>query len=190
MEPAILAFRFILASVFILAGLAKLPHRREFARLIRRYEVLPPKLVSPVAALLPPIELSGGVCLALGLLMQPVAGLLGIVLCAFALVVGVNLLRGNEVDCGCFNISGPAKISWLLVGRNLALAAMAAVIVLQPPGALSADAALFGFATRGVSSGDALGVLIAATGSTAVVAIASESSRVWRARRIVSRGAA
>lgn len=183
MEFAILAVRFLLASVFMLAGLAKIPHRREFTRLVRRYGVLPPGLVAPVAALLPPLELVCGLCLAVGFSTAPIAAVLGVILGAFTVVVAANLLRGNEIDCGCFNISGPSRISWFLVGRNLVLGAMAASIVVQPPGALSLDALLFDANEHGITRSDAIGVLVATVATTAVIAMAAESANAWKALR-------
>lgn len=55
-------------------------------------------------------------------------------LIAYALAIGVNLLRGRgDIDCGC---SGPAStqpISWHLVARNFLLVTMAAATLVSAP---------------------------------------------------------
>jgi putative oxidoreductase len=174
-----LVFRFIIASVFVLAGLAKLPFRREFARLVRRYGLLPPRLVTPTALALPPLELLAGLFLLVGFATRPMAVLVGLVLCAFSGAVAINLLRGNEIDCGCFTMTGPSRLSWMLVARNLVLVSMAAVVALRPPGALSVDAALFGLDVRGVSAGDALACLALGFALFGLAAIVAESRRAY-----------
>lgn len=63
MEAAALAVRFVLATVFVFAGLAKLGGRREFAQAVRGYALLPERAVRPVAVLLPPAELAAGALL-------------------------------------------------------------------------------------------------------------------------------
>jgi hypothetical protein len=54
-------------------------------------------------------------------------------LAAFTVAVGSAVLRGLDIDCGCFGTgSGPA--SWLTVMRNLALlAAAVALLALERP---------------------------------------------------------
>jgi uncharacterized membrane protein YphA (DoxX/SURF4 family) len=99
---AALTFRFFLATVFLLAGLAKLRRRGEFARAIRRYEILPPALVLPAAWTIPPLELAAGTLLAIGLGAAVVAVILAVLLTLFSAAVATNLLRGRRFDCGCF----------------------------------------------------------------------------------------
>lgn len=183
MELVPVVFRFILAGVFVLAGLSKLPFRHEFARLVRRYGVLPPRLIGPVALALPPLELLAGLCLLAGVATRPMAVLVGLVLCAFSGALAINLLRGNEIDCGCFTMTGPTRLSWMLVARNLVLASMAVAVVLRPPGSLSVDGTLFGLDDRGVSTGDALACLVVAFASMGLAAVGAESGRAYLALR-------
>ena len=121
--------RFVLATVFLLAGAAKLADRRGFAVAVAGYGLLPSRLVRPVAAALPPVEVGAAVLLAAGILPRPVAAVLGALLVVFAGAVAVNLGRGRRMSCACFGTSVEQDLTWLTVVRNLGLVVAAAVVV-------------------------------------------------------------
>lgn len=110
--------------VFLQAGLAKLRHRELLSGVIANYRLLPSALVGPAALLLPPVELA----IAIGLLLggQALAAAAAMVLLLiFAAAMGINVSRGRrEIDCGCGRSQLRQPLSWLLVGRNLALAGL------------------------------------------------------------------
>lgn len=110
--------------VFLGAAQAKLRHTDLLGGVIANYRLLPAVLVAPVAAVLPWLEFVVGLGLMIGgaWLFAPVAiGLLVI----FAAAMGINIARGRrEIDCGCGRSDLRQPLSWLLVGRNLALAAL------------------------------------------------------------------
>lgn len=110
--------------VFLQASLAKLRHRELLAGVIANYRLLPAALVAPAAMILAPSELA----IAIGLLLggQMLAALAAIVLLViFAGAMGINIARGRRaIDCGCGRSQLRQPLSWLLVVRNLALAAL------------------------------------------------------------------
>lgn len=162
---AAVAFRFLLGTVFALAGLAKLPRRARFEDAVRGYRLVPDRLAPPIARWLPVVELAAGALLLLGLGTAPVAALLGAFLVVFTGAVAINLARGRAIDCGCYG-AGPARtIGWPTLVRNFGLLAMAAVVTAEAPAAFGLDA-LVGLGSRhGVSSANAVGLLVAATGA-------------------------
>ena len=178
MEVAALAARFVLATVFLLAGVAKLSGRRAFASGVAKYELLPPALVRPIALAIPPLELAGGLLLALGLVVRPAAALLALALCAFTVAVSTALLRGKSLDCGCFGPTAPRPITWLTVLRNLGLLALAVLVVVRPPRALALDSLVLGGGD--VSTSTALAVLVAATAAVFVTLVSNEAVRYRR----------
>lgn len=145
-----LACRFALATVFVAAALPKLARRREFELAIRGYRLVSPASAKRLAAVLPPIELAGGLLLAMGLGTRFVAAALGVCLVVFSCAVVVNLLRGRRIDCGCFGSTVESRISWWTVARNLLLLAAAMAVVENSVRALALDDLL-------VSNGHALG---------------------------------
>ena len=121
-----LAAALLLAVVFATAAAAKLIELPTFAAVVENYRILPRRLATPVAFILPVVELAT----ALGLLnptTRPVAaGGAAILLGVFAIAIGINVRRGRlTIDCGCFRSTLRQQISWWMVLRNLMLMALA-----------------------------------------------------------------
>ncbi|MBW1771132.1 MAG: DoxX family membrane protein [Deltaproteobacteria bacterium] len=90
-----------LGVIFVWAGLAKLFDLEAFAYIISAYELVPESLLVPVAIGLPVLELVAG----LGLIFD-VRGSLSIafgLLVMFAFVLWFGILKGLDIDCGCFS---------------------------------------------------------------------------------------
>ncbi|KUR70768.1 methylamine utilization protein MauE [Novosphingobium fuchskuhlense] len=125
--------------VFLQAALAKLRHRDLLAGVISNYRLLPSAMVAPAAVLLAPAEL----VIAIGLLLggQALAAAASILLLAvFAAAMGINIARGRrEIDCGCGRSQLRQPLSWLLVARNLLLAALLVPRLLPNPAPAMAD---------------------------------------------------
>ena len=125
----------LLALVFVQGGAAKLTARDEFQGVASSYRLLPPAMVPAFAALLPIAELAAGVGVILPATRHPGAALALALLVMFALAMTINLTRGRtEIDCGCFKSGFRQTISGWLVGRNLLLAAGAALLWLPAGG--------------------------------------------------------
>jgi uncharacterized membrane protein YphA (DoxX/SURF4 family) len=173
MELVAIGFRFALGTVFLLAGLAKLPRRREFVAVVRAYGVLPSRVVSLFARAVPLVELALGALLFVGLGVRLVAMLAGIVLALFSAAVAVNLARGRDLDCGCFAMGAPRHITWSLVARNAVLIAMSAVTAASGPRAFALDELVWG-AAGAVTRTDAIALLFAATVLVLALTLAGE----------------
>jgi hypothetical protein len=121
------AGRVCVGLVFILAATQKTQHWRIFSGVVANYRVLPRALVALVAALLPPVEMVLGILL-LSAQFRPFGALGAIVLLGlFAAAMAINLRRGRTaIDCGCGQSLLKQNLSWMLVGRNAALAALLA----------------------------------------------------------------
>lgn len=164
LDFAAIAFRFVLGSVFLLAGLGKLPRRSQFSDVVQSYGLLPGSLVNPVARLLPLVEIVFGGLLLLGLATHVVAGLSALALFAFSIAVGVNLARGRELDCGCFAVGAPRTITWVVLVRNAVLIATAVVVAAtRASSTLGLDGVVSSGNAGAVSDGDALALLFAGT---------------------------
>ena len=125
----------LLALVFVQGGAAKLTARDEFQGVVSSYRLLPPAMVPVFAALLPFAELAAGIGVILPATRHSGAALAFALLVMFALAMAINLARGRtEIDCGCFKSGFRQTISGWLVGRNLLLAAGAALLWLPAGG--------------------------------------------------------
>ena len=128
METIAVLGRLVLASVFALAGIAKLIDRPGSERSNVDFG-LPPLLARPVAILLPFAELA---C-AIALIPAATArwGAIGVfaLLVLFVIAIGVNLARGHAPNCRGFGQLHSEPVNWSTLMRNMVLAAIAATII-------------------------------------------------------------
>lgn len=118
----LLALRVVIGSVFVYAGATKIGHPLAFADSIATFQVLPPQLVNLVALALPPFEILTGCLLMLGIFQRQAAFALLVLTTLFALFLIQALVRGLEVDCGCFGSGRPSVLkTWASLGRDILL---------------------------------------------------------------------
>jgi len=94
-----------LGLFFVVAALPKIGDPPGFAHMVYNYKILPGPLVNPLALVMPWAELLMGLALMLGLWRRSAATLVGALLLVFIVAISVNLLRGNAIDCGCFDVA-------------------------------------------------------------------------------------
>jgi putative oxidoreductase len=120
--------RFILGTVFVLAGVAKLLDPATFAEQINYYHLSPWPLSASLAVFLPFLELISGVLLIVDKLVPGALLLLTAALLVFTFALISASVRGLDIDCGCFGKAIPAvSIGWALL-RNLALLVVSGII--------------------------------------------------------------
>lgn len=137
MAEAVQWCRFVLATVFVVAAVAKLGDRPAFEQAVVGYRLLPDRWNRVVARALPPLELTAGLLLLAGVATAAVAAGLGLLVAAFVAAVAANLARGRRITCGCFGATVERELSWWTVARNVVLLGAAAAVVAEPPAALS-----------------------------------------------------
>lgn len=108
------AFCLVLGGVFIWAGLLKLFDPLGFAESIANYRAFPHMLSFILALVLPWIEVICGVLLIIGLLRRSSAFLLSVLLVAFLVLIAVTIMRGIDIDCGCFGTFS-RKVDYTLI---------------------------------------------------------------------------
>ena len=113
--------RVILGSLFLWAGLSKMPQPENFARTVDAFHLLPQILILPTAVVIPYIECLAGLSLLLGFKTRLSACICLSLLCLFVIALGINIFRGiNDIPCGCFGIGIGDTLSMALI-RNLVL---------------------------------------------------------------------
>ena len=119
-----------LAALFAHAALSKWADLPLHEQQLAAYGV-PLALLTRAARLQPVLEL-----LAAGLLLSPLrafgAALAAALLLAYAGAMAWHCWYGHELDCGCGG--EPMPVSWALVLRNIALAALAGLAAAPPSG--------------------------------------------------------
>jgi uncharacterized membrane protein YphA (DoxX/SURF4 family) len=91
----------VFGGLFVYAGLQKNYHPYEFAEAVLAYQLIPEPLVGLTAAVLPWLELAGGLCLMAGLKRRSCLVVLGFLSAMFMAVLIITLARGLKIDCGC-----------------------------------------------------------------------------------------
>lgn len=182
MDVIALVARFALATVFLIAGLAKMADRAAVARAVSRYGLLSPQWSSRVTGWLPRFELTSALLLIVGVGTSVTAGALSVVLLIFTVAMVRVLLEGRTVECGCFGSPAAGRVTWFSVGRNLLLLTAAVTVALFPPPALT----LFAVRAHGLTghaewASVAMGTAVVLTGL-----LAAEVLRASRAARALA----
>ena len=103
-KKIILLFRFILAFVFIYASIDKIINPIEFSNNIDNYHITPIFLNNIFALIIPWIELIVGCCLLFNVLFDGAVNLTIGLLVWFIFILTQALLRGIDLNCGCFDL--------------------------------------------------------------------------------------
>jgi uncharacterized membrane protein YphA (DoxX/SURF4 family) len=120
-----LAFRAILGSLFLYAGIAKIVDPMGFALSIYNYKLLPDGLINVAAILLPWLEVIVGGSLLLGIGTAGGALIATALFSIFAGALTINLIRGLDIACGCFSTAATGgSISGFYLLRDLSLLLM------------------------------------------------------------------
>ncbi len=117
-----------LGVFFVVAALPKIADPPSFAHMVYNYRLLPGPLVNLAALTMPWAELLMGIALICGIWRRTAAWLVGALLAVFILAISINLLRGNAIDCGCFDVAS-AGLSveerlhemWMVIVRDVGM---------------------------------------------------------------------
>lgn len=131
----LLLARLVLGGTFLYASLDKIADPAAFAEAIANYHLLPPSTQGFVAAILPWVEALAGGLLLIGLMTAGASLVVAALSATFALAITSALWRGLDVSCGCFTLQpGAATAGWGHVGLDLALLAVASLVLWRGPG--------------------------------------------------------
>lgn len=165
--------RFGVGFVLLVAGAGKVRAVEEFGEAVRGYRLLPESAVALFARALPFVEMLVGLALVFGVVLRLAGAVAAALLAAFSAAVSVNLLRGREIDCGCFNLLGKNTISWWIPARNAVVLLGALYLSVYPGRALS---------VRGGSDQSSV-VVAGAVFAALLLAVVNLSALAWSARR-------
>src|SRR5947209_14128691 len=166
-----LALRLALATIFAVAGVAKLSDRRGTERALLSFRV-PKTMVPAMVIALPLLELSAAVALVPGPTARWGATLAALLLIGFIVGIAAAMLRGEEPDCHCFGQVQSAPAGGATLIRNLLLLGVALVIAIAGPGQRI---------DRGTSTGATSAIAVAA--AIAAVLLVAIALALWAKNR-------
>jgi uncharacterized membrane protein YphA (DoxX/SURF4 family) len=95
-----------LATVWLIAGGAKVGDLAGSGRAVAAFQLMPVELARIVGAALPFIELVLGALLVVGLAVRLTAGISAALLTVYIAGIAAAWARGLQIDCGCFGGGG------------------------------------------------------------------------------------
>jgi uncharacterized membrane protein YphA (DoxX/SURF4 family) len=139
--------------VWLVSGWLKVIDPNQTYLAVQAYDLLPPGLVSVVAAAIPFLELALGMLLLLGLGTRLTAVVASVVLLGFIGAVAQSWVRGLTIDCGCFGGGGQVSAGETAypqeIARDIGFLLLAGWLIVRPSSLLSMDRALSGRAPAG-----------------------------------------
>ena len=124
-----LALRIVLGGIFLYAGGLKTADPATFAGSVAAYNLLPTFGNYLVAATLPWVELLCGILLVVGYRVRAAALIVLLMNMVFVIALASAIIRGLDIDCGCFRQGGPKTTPWAALLRDLALIAGNLVLI-------------------------------------------------------------
>jgi putative oxidoreductase len=109
--------RVYIGSIFIYASMSKITDPAVFAENIAVYRIMPYWGLNLTAVILPWLELLCGFLLIIGLRTRATALILAGLFFMFTIFVIINIFRGSDITCGCFDEVGE-PIGWAKVAQN------------------------------------------------------------------------
>lgn len=121
--------RLLTGLLFLFAGLAKIADPVRFLLTLRKFDLVPETVIRFTAVYIPWVELLLGLCMVAGLLYRTSALMLAFLNAAFTIAILSVILRGMEIDCGCFGLLAdvlkiPDQADFKAVIRNIIIIAM------------------------------------------------------------------
>ena len=117
---------FLFGVVFIYSGGVKLWDPQAFAQQVQAYRILPLWGVPTFAAIMPVFELLTGAWLCTGWKRRPpILAAIGLLI-IFIVALGLVLLRGLDINCGCFGTGSDSPLMALM--RDLVLLGIAVLL--------------------------------------------------------------
>lgn len=127
----LLTLRVGLGLVFIYAGFLKVRDPIAFAGSVAAYKLLPYFLNYLVAATIPWVELFCGTLLIIGYRVRASAGIVAAMNILFIVLLASTIVRGLDIDCGCFRQGGEKTSAWIAILRDIFFLSAALILMAE-----------------------------------------------------------
>lgn len=125
----ILIARIIVGLMFIIVGVAKVANGAEFAEEIRNYQILPNFILNISAISVAWIELIAGILILFGIETKANALIILSMLIIFTTAVGIAMIKGLNINCGCYSQIASQKVGFPKIFENLGLIILTFIIL-------------------------------------------------------------
>ena len=121
--PVLTGIRILGGGLFVYAGIIKVIDPHHFRAAIASFQIVPEAYLSPIALMLPPLELLAGGAWILNRVPRSAAVILLALCVVFLGALGIAVWRGVPADCGCFGSLGASGLTnlWTALIRDVLL---------------------------------------------------------------------
>ncbi len=113
--------RIVVGLMFIVVGIGKINNAAEFAEEIRNYLILPEFLLNIAAISISWIELFVGIFILFGIKIKSSSLLVAFMLIVFTTGVIIAMMKGLNINCGCYAQIASQKVGFPKVFENIGL---------------------------------------------------------------------
>lgn len=132
-----------LAAVWLVSGAIKAEDLNQTYAAVKAYQVLPDGLISPIAGIVPFLELAFGVLVLVGIGQRLMGVLSAVLLLVYIAAVAQSWARGLTIDCGCFGHGGQVAAGQTHypeeILRDIGFLVLAGWLVVRPKSLFSVD---------------------------------------------------
>lgn len=113
--------RAVFAVIFIFAGMEKISDPASFSQTIENYKLFPEFALNFIAIYLPWLEVISGILLVWSKHETENLLILNSLLVLFTIIIIISVLRGLNIECGCFGTAMGIKVGIAKIIENLVL---------------------------------------------------------------------
>jgi len=125
----LLVLRLVLGFIFLFAAVFKIADANTFAQSINNYKLLPDILINLTAIILPWIELSASLLLIFGVSVKEHSAIISTLLIIFIAAIFISVLRGLDIECGCFGTVDGSIVGVQKLLENIGLLLMGLILI-------------------------------------------------------------
>jgi len=125
----LLAVRLFFGFVFIYAAVSKVADAESFSKAVYNYKLMPDLTINFLALVIPWIELVAGVLLLFGVSVKENSAILSGLLVVFIIAIGISLVRGLNIECGCFGTASGSKVGIQKILENVGLLVLGLILI-------------------------------------------------------------
>ncbi len=127
-----LIIRVIIGFVFIFAGMEKISDPEGFAVSISNYKAVPIWTVNFFAIIIPWIEVVSGLFLIFGIFIKENTLIISSLLVVFIILVAYAMIRGLDIECGCFGTMDGARVGFKKILENTLMLIGGIILIMKP----------------------------------------------------------
>jgi uncharacterized membrane protein YphA (DoxX/SURF4 family) len=125
----LLAIRIFFGFIFIFAAITKITDLAGFSQSIYNYKLIPDFFINFLAIAFPWIELVSGILLIFGIAVKENSAILTGLLVVFIIAIAISMVRGLNIDCGCFGTVDGSKVGLMKILENIGLLLLGLILI-------------------------------------------------------------